>query len=229
VALGADVRILTRVNLADAKELLRPLQAAGAEVLALPSRGTASYVNEYSGRSDRHELKAVSDPIRHEDVPGHWRGADLIQLGPLHVNDILPEVPQGLRGLIGLDVQGFFREPGSQGLARLRQFLPYLNVLQVSEADLDSLLRGEGLERFVERSNLKEMIVTRGARGATVLTSEGRTEIPAQAISGKGRVGLGDVFLASYLFSRVLGRGPADAARSATQVCASEIRGGGNT
>jgi sugar/nucleoside kinase (ribokinase family) len=222
-ALGAQVRILTRVNPDDADSLLGPLRSKGADVLALPSCCTTSYVNDYSGPVDLHDLKAVSDPIRDEDVPDHWREAEFSQLGPLHAGDILPEVAEGLQSLVGLDVQGFFREPG--GADALPAFMPHIDVLQVSQTDLGAMLQGEGLEQFLRRFGLEEAIVTQGARGATILTPEGRTRIPAQPVSGGDLVGSGDVFLASYLLARARGQGPTDAAQQATQVCAAKITG----
>ena len=221
--LGAQVRVVTRVRARDADELLAALKAEGVELHALPSRATTGYLNEYSGMSDRHTLESLSDPIRSRDLPEEWRTADLVQLGPLHRRDLHPELASGLHGLIGLDVQGFFRESPSKGARRLRRFLPHVQVLQVSHSDAEALLRGEAPVEFVRRWELSELILTRGPRGATLVTACGSSEIPARAVSGGDPVGAGDVFLAAYLWARVQGRAPAEAAGGAAELCAAKI------
>jgi 2-dehydro-3-deoxygluconokinase len=231
VRLGAVTRVVTRVNPADAYALLRPLHVEGIETAALPSAETTTYLNDYSSELETHELRAVSDPIGPSDVPADWRTADLIHLGPLHRRDILPEVPSTLRGFKGLDLQGLVREPGPGGtrLAAcpdLARYLDGLDVLQASESELAPVLEGDSLERFARRHGLRELIVTRGARGTTLLVRGERLEIPALATRALYPVGAGDVFLASYLFLRAAGSKEAEAARGAARVCAAKLEGG---
>jgi sugar/nucleoside kinase (ribokinase family) len=224
--LGSSVHVLTRVHPEDEAGLPAPLRAEGAEVLALASDATTTYVNHYGDHADRHELRASSDPITAADVPPSWRELDLVQLSPLHQNDIAAETAAGLHGLKGLDVQGLLRGPGLEGMRALPCFLDNVDVVQVSETDLAELLGEQSLGRFAQRFKLKEMIVTRGSRGATLRTEKGTTEIPARKVEGGDPVGAGDVFLAAYLFLRVGGRGPIDAARGATQACAAKLEHG---
>lgn len=226
VRLGLSVRVVTRVRPDDEDALLSSLRAERVDVLALPSDMTTTYLNDYRASTDQHELKAASDPIRPEDVPADWTQADLVQLSPLHQNDIVPETAARLRGFKGLDVQGLFRKPGVAGPRILSSFLAHLDVLQASESDLPSLLNGDSLERFVRRFNVREMIVTRGARGATLITAKGSSEIPTRPVEGGDFVGAGDVFLASYLFLRVSDRRPTDAARGAVRACIAKIEHG---
>ena len=224
--LGSSVRVVTRVHPEDEEDLPAPLRAEGVEVLALPSDATTTYVNQYHAREDRHELKVASDPIAPEDVPRGWREVDLVQLSPLHQNDIAPETVAELHGLKGFDVQGLLRGRGSEGLRALPSYLENVDVVQVSESDLSGLLGGQSLGHFVQRYDVKEMIVTRGSRGATLVTEKGATEVPARGVAGGDPVGAGDVFLASYLFLRSRGRGPVDAARGATRACAAKLEHG---
>ncbi len=224
--LGSSVRVLTRVHPEDEADLPAPLRAEGAEVLALASAATTTYVNHYGDHTDRHELRASSDPITAGDVPPSWRELDLVQLSPMHQNDIAAETAAGLHGLKGLDVQGLLRGPGLEGMRALPCFLDNVDVVQVSETDLADLLGEQSLGHFAQRFKLKEMIVTRGSRGATLLTQQGTTEIPARKVEGGDPVGAGDVFLAAYLFLRVRGRGPIDAARGATRACEAKLEHG---
>lgn len=222
--LGAHVRVVTRIREDDRDALLTPLEAEGVEVLALPSAATTCYALDYSGASDVHELRATSDPIGGDDIPESWRGADLVQLGPLHRRDLLPGAVESLAGFTGLDVQGLVREP--HGKSALPQLLAHVDVLQVSEEELGALLEGETLERFARRCGLRELLLTRGARGATLLTNETRHEVAAAPSSGRHRIGAGDVFLACYLLCRVRAAEPERAARLAAHVCAEKLDAG---
>jgi len=224
--LGASVHIVTRVHPEDEAELLAPLRAEAVDLLALPSRATTTYRNDYGAREDRHELKAASDPIEPEDVPANWRKPDLVQLTPLHPHDVVPETAVALRGLKGLDVQGLLREPGSDGPDILRRFLARVDVVQVSESDLSALVREESPQRFVQRLGVKEMIITRGDRGATIVSARESREVPTQRVEDGDPIGAGDVFLASYLLLRVSGRDPVGAARGATRACSAKLEHG---
>lgn len=229
--LGARTRVVTRVRSDDAAELLGPLHAEGIETAPLPSVHTTTYLNDYSGERDRHQLEAISDPISSSDIPPAWRAADLIHLGPLHRRDLLPDVPAALRGFKGIDLQGLVRKrgPGGTRLApfpALARFLEGVDVVQASEEELDVVLEGDTLERFARRYAIRELIVTRGARGAWLLSAGRRTEVTARFARRAHPVGAGDVFLASYLFLRVGGFDPGDAAGGAAQVCAEKLERG---
>ena len=230
--LGARTRVVTRVRGEDAAALLAPLEAAGVEIRALPSRTTTTYVNDYSTAIDRHVLLAASESIRPEDVPIDWRAADLVQLGPLHPMDVLPETVAVLSGLRGIDLQGLVRVPGVDGASLraepiLAALLAHVDVVQVSEHELPAVLSGESLDRFVARHAIDELIVTRGARGATVLTRGEATEVPAAPAVPRAKVGAGDVFLATYLVLRVRGAGPVAAACEAARTAALKVEHGG--
>jgi len=228
-ALGARTRIVTRLRPEDETALLAPLRAGGVGALALPSRETTTYANDYSSTPTRHDLRATSDSIGPDDVPAAWREADVVQLGPLHPRDVLPETAAALRGLKGLDVQGLVRVAGGGGRlersAALERFLPHVDVLQASEQELAAALDGDGAGTFVARHGVRELIVTRGARGATLVTPDGTIDVPPEPAPGTGAVGAGDVFLAAYLVHRARGATPAAAAGAAARVAARKVAG----
>jgi sugar/nucleoside kinase (ribokinase family) len=229
--LGASVRVLTRAAEVD-DSLLDPLRAAGAEVLRLPSAETTTCRNEYGPHGDRHELWACSDPIRAPDVPEAWRGSDLVQLGPLHRDDLAPGIARGLGGAIGLDLQGLVRS-GSGVATRLAAphglaaQLAGVAVLKAGEAELAfALQRGETPGALLRRCDLRELLITRGSRGALLLTRETRVEVAALPVQPRHLVGAGDVFLAAYLFGRARGEPPLRAARLASRASAAKIESG---
>jgi 1D-myo-inositol 3-kinase len=230
-ALGARTRAVTRVREADAGELLAPLIAAGVEVRALPSAATTTYANDYSGAEDRHELLAASDPIGPDDLPPAWRSADVIQLGPLHRRDLLPETLASLSGFTGIDLQGLVRLADKSGTRlapnpALKDYLAHVSVAKASEEELAVLLEGRSLEAFRSEFGLAELLVTRGERGALVVTRWRVEEIATPQVPRRFPVGAGDVFLAAYLHARASDRSPAAAARFAARASASHVEHG---
>lgn len=230
-ALGARTRVVTRVREADTHELLAPLIASGVEVRALPSAATTTYENDYSGPEDRHELLAASDPLGPDDVPLAWRSADAIQLGPLHRRDLLPETLACLRGFRGIDLQGLVRLADAAGTrlapnAELKDFLPHVSVAKAGEEELAVVLEGRTLEEFRREFGLAELLVTRGARGALVVTRSGVQEVEAPVVPRRFPVGAGDVFLAAYLHARASEHTPLEAARFAARTSAAQVEHG---
>jgi sugar/nucleoside kinase (ribokinase family) len=230
-ALGATTRVVTRVRSADARALLAPLEEAGVELCALPSRATTTYANDYGGAEDQHELLATSDPLAADDVPPAWRRADVIQVGPLHRRDVLPEVLGGLSGLIGIDLQGLVRLADERGTRlapnpELKDFLPRVAVAKASEQELEVAREGRSLESFRREFGIGELLVTRGARGALLVTRAGVRDVPAPRVERRFPIGAGDVFLGAYLFARAHACGPLEAARFATRVGAAKVARG---
>jgi sugar/nucleoside kinase (ribokinase family) len=226
--LGAVVRIVTRVR-PDDEALLESLRSEGVEVRALASRRTTTYRNDYTGPVDRHLLLETSDPICADDVPPQWYRADLVQLGPLHREDLDPEIGARTGGIVGIDVQGLVRVAGTDRLAAcpgIGDFVAHAGIVQASESELEAVLDGESTEDFIRQHALAEMLVTRGPRGVLLIAQGEPVEIPAVPIAGTRPVGAGDVFLASYLFCRAEGRAPRDAAARALRVCATYIERG---
>jgi len=226
--LGAHVRVVTRVHVDDAPALLAPLKSEGIEAHVLPSARTTTYRLDYRGTVDAHELEQASDTIEPEDVPDNWRTADVIQLGPLHRTDLSPALPGVLRGLVGLDIQGLVREAGPKGTRegpnpKLGVYLEQVDVVQASEPELRAVLEGESPERFARRHGIRELLVTQGARGVTVIADRETIEVPAVPAQGSEIVGAGDVFFAAYLSLRARGHAPVEAARGACTVVAAKI------
>jgi sugar/nucleoside kinase (ribokinase family) len=224
--LGAAVRVVTRVA-PDHAGLLTPLRNEGAEVLALPSRHTTTYRNDYTGPVDHHDLLAQSDPIVPKDLPPDWRQADLVHLGPLHRSDLEPAVSGCVKGLIGLDLQGLLRLRGDGGVrlepnpARPR-YIENVQVVHANQSEIEVALDGDSLAGFIRRYRIAEMLVTEGEQGAVVVTDDGSVAVRANPSHGPHRVGSGDAFLSTYLLLRSRGHKPLEAASGAADVC--EIR-----
>lgn len=230
-ALGARTRIVTRCRAEEADELLAALRSARVETRALASRETTTYANDYTGNEDQHELLATSDPIAPSDLPAAWRAADAIHLGPLHRRDLLPETLSILRGHVGIDLQGLVRERSPEGTrlapnAELKDYLAHVSVAKAAEEEIAVLLEGMTLREFQREYAIPELLVTRGARGALLVTGDGVEEIAAVPAPRRFPTGAGDVFLAAYLFARAAGRSPRAAGRVAARASAAQIEHG---
>lgn len=230
-ALGARTRVVTRCRAEDARELLAPLHSAGVETRALASRATTTYANDYRGSEDQHELLAASDPIAPGDLPLAWRRAHAIHLGPLHRRDLLPETLAVLEGRVGIDLQGLVRHSSAAGTRlapnpELKDHLAHVSVAKAAEEEIAVLLEGMTLEAFREEFGLEELLVTRGARGALLVTRDGVEEIAAVAVPRNFPIGAGDVFLAAYLFARASGREPRASAQIAARASAAQVEHG---
>lgn len=228
--LGAHVRVVTRLDPRD-ESLLAPLRAEGAEIRALPSRETTTYVNDYGGPVDRHDLQTASDRIEVQDVPHGWLRADVVQIAPLHPDDIAPGIAERVEGMVGLDPQGLLRRRREGRTVLLPNpdlalHVAGVRVLHLSESELDAACEGDPPERFLRRMGVRELVVTRGDRGV-VLFEEGRSsEVPAPSARAHHPIGAGDVFLACYLWLRSGGGSPIDAARGAVGLCAVHVEKG---
>lgn len=230
-ALGAHTRVVTRCREEDSGPLLAPLRAASVETRALASRETTTYANDYSGSEDQHELLAASDPIAPGDLPLAWRRADAIHLGPLHRRDLLPETLAVLQGLVGIDLQGLARQSSVSGTklapnAELKDFLANVSVAKAAEEEIAVLLEGMTFTEFRREFALQELLVTRGARGALLVTQNGVEEVAAVPARRRFPIGAGDVFLASYLFARASSQEPRPAAEFAARASAAQIEHG---
>jgi sugar/nucleoside kinase (ribokinase family) len=152
-------------------------------------------------------------------------------VGPLHRRDVLPAALDGLSGVIGLDLQGLVRLADARGTRlapnpELKDYLPRVAVAKASGAELEVVLEGRSLESFRRELGIGELLVTRGAQGALLVTRSGVRDVPAPRVERRVPVGAGDVFLAAYLSARAHGRGPLEPARFATRASASKIENG---
>lgn len=228
--LGVRTRVVTRLAEGD-HAALAPLRDAGVEVLALPSARTTVYANRYGpGDGDNHELRERSDPIGAGDVPAAWlEAADLVHAGPLHPEDVAPEALRGTPGVVGVDLQGVGRdqELGHSGVAAVvRAWCAVARVVQASHADVPALFDATSPRAIRAAYGIAELLITRGARGATLATADGIAEIGATRVAGGDSRGAGDTFLATYLVGRGLGASPVAAAEAAASVTAAAIARG---
>jgi 1D-myo-inositol 3-kinase len=196
--LGQRTAVVTRAS-PDLR--LNPLYQ-GIEVLRLPSPVTSTFQNFYSTDGTRTQfLRAVAGPIKAEDIPPAWREAKAVLLGPLtgelegSIVEIFPN------SLIGVTPQGWMRRWDGDGRVFPKpwdgaaEVLSCAKVVVFSENDIE---RDESVIQAYARM-AEILVVTQGARGATVYYRGEARRLPAFDTIEIDPTGAGDVFAAAYL------------------------------
>lgn len=211
-ALGADARIVAKCGDADAVDYARRLETLGFPFELLVGIETTSFSFTYDDDGTRTmRVEAVGDPWRAEELD--LGDAEWVYVGPLLRGEIdLEWIGEDRRVL--LDAHGLVRVP-ERGPLRLdasfdRAQLAFVSMLKLSD---------EEAEVTGPVDDVPEVIVTHGARGATV----NGVHVWADPVD-RDPTGAGDMFGAAYLVSRAEGADPVDAAKRATALVSELLR-----
>ena len=196
--LGWDAAVATAAG----PELDPVVDLPGVEVFVSPSRLTTRFVNEYAEDGTRQQfLSARAAQVDLAVVPLPWRAPDVLLLGPL-VGELPPSSALAFQAdTVGAIAQGWLREFLSDGAVRPGPWsdpvrdLAGVHVLFLSQHDtLDAI--GTARE-MLERVPI--VVVTRGWKGALVLTREATLDVPTLPRPEIDPTGAGDVFAAAFL------------------------------
>ena len=215
--------LFARCAEADREELIPPLTRLGTPVRYVPGGSTASFEIAYRDGVREMKVLAIGDVWRPEDLPQLPDGVGWVHVAPLARSDFPPEtLAAAARGRrLSLDGQGLVRAPRTGPLELDGDFDPELlrHVWVLKLSDEEAAVLGDARSLGV-----RELLITHGARGATVVAGGAETHVPAFALDGDP-TGAGDGFCIAYLASRSAGLSPATAARRATAVVASMLAG----
>ena len=223
--LGRPSLVVTRCAERDRSALLPPLVALGTPVEWHASERTFRYRFSYDGDVRTMAVEETSEPW----LPGPWledfRRCEAVHVGALvegeFPDETLAALARGRR--LSLDGQGLVRATGN-GPLRLeppadRSLLRHVSILKLAEEEASVLAGGTDPDALAALG-VPEVVLTRGARGAVVVTRTGADEIPALAVLAADPTGAGDAFSVAYLVSRTAGLAPVSAARRATAIVA---------
>ena len=217
-ALGLRARIIA---LAGPDADLEALEGHDATVAESPH--TLGFVHMFSPETPtRRELHVLDRPGRalsasnlpiapHDDL-------DLLVLAPLLPDDLDPGSFAGVHARRrALLAQGLLREVGADGLVT-HASEPPTRLLDAVDARTSVFLSedetaGWATDALASLAAAAErVVVTRGARGATILRGDTRIETSAQPAESVDSTGCGDVFSVAYMIALASG---ADDARAA--------------
>lgn len=216
--LRVPARVVARCAEEDRAELLPPLARLGTPARFVPGSSTATFAFSYDG--DRREMmvEALGDAWAPGDLP-ELPTARWAHVAPLsrHEFPVATIAALARRRRVSLDGQGLVRVP-KVGPLELdddfdREILRHVWVLKLAEEEAAVLGDPAAL-------GVREVIVTRGSRGATVWVGGRAEDVPAHPLPGDP-TGAGDAFAVSYVVARNAGFAPVGAARRATAVVAS--------
>ena len=209
-----STRVITCIAPSD-QGLVTLFNTLGIELLAQKTPVTTRFINTYLGKEKReqHILDMANPiPVPTSDWPPPATGH--VHLGPLHPDDIDERILASLQtftGMVSLDIQGYVRSIASgrvlAGAAPiLSRGLDAADIIKGDQQEwqiaMDAL--GSDVEGLLETYRLKEIVVTDGARGGTVIQASGAKTtyrgVPVSPITDP--TGAGDVFFAAYLAER---------------------------
>jgi 1D-myo-inositol 3-kinase len=226
--LGWDVAVLTSAGPEFEPE--RSLPGIPTFVHRAPS--TTRFRNVYGDDGTRQqEILSRAEDIETLPLAEDWRSPDALLLGP-----VAGEIGAGLApafeaGVVGAIAQGWLRAFDGGGRVAAKAWddpgraLLGVHVLFLSEQDMpDAESKAREFLSFVPM-----VLLTRGWRGATLVSRDGVAEIPTLPRAEVDPTGAGDVFAASFLV-RYHETGNAEAAAAFAACSAScSVEGVGTT
>ncbi|HLK44667.1 MAG TPA: PfkB family carbohydrate kinase, partial [Acidimicrobiales bacterium] len=213
-------RIVARCAASDRAALIPRLARLGTPVRYVPGESTATFSFTYDGDVRTMTVEAIGDTWLAADVPpltarwihvpalsrAEWPAATLAALARRH--------------RIAFDGQGLVR-PAHTGPLVLddkfdRDVLRHVWVLKLADEEAEVI--GD-----VDSLGVREVLLTHGSRGATVVCGGVREFVPAHRVDGDP-TGAGDAYTTAYVVGRNAGFSPVGAARRATAVVAAVLR-----
>ncbi len=224
--LGWDAAILTCAgsDFEPAREL------PGLPVFVRRSSVTTRFENEYDEDGGRRQVVAArADDVDLDPLPEAWHDPDVLLLGPVVGELSGVGALTFAAGCVGAIAQGYVRTVRPDGLVATRAWerpdrdLLGVHVLFISEHDLpDADARARDL-----LSSVPIVALTRGWRGLTLFTRDGRHEVPSLPRPEVDPTGAGDVFAAAFLVRYQEAGDPLEAAAFAACAASCVVEGVG--
>lgn len=210
------------------------MRSKGIDVKVINSRKSVFFENIYgANQNDRQQrVRAKADPFTIDSVQGIE--AKYICLGSLLADDFPLDVVKYLsqHGTIVMDAQGYLREVRGEEVFACDwkdklEYFKYIDILKVNEQEIATLT---GISDYHEAARqlaawgIKEVLLTLGSEGSLLLVDGEFYEVPAvQPRRVVDATGCGDTFTMGYVYKRVQGDSPADAAAFAALVSARKL------
>lgn len=222
-------------SLADSElSAVEEIKAKGIEVEVVKSAKTVQFENIYSANQNerKQRVTAKADSFTIESVKDVE--AKYICLGSLLSDDFPLEVVKYLseRGSIVMDAQGYLREVKDEQVHPCEwnnklEYFKYIDILKVNEEEARILTGKNDLHEALNQLSawgIKEVLLTLGSEGSMILSGGHLYEVPAcKARKVTDATGCGDTFTMGYVYKRVQGSSPDEAAKFASAISAIKL------
>lgn len=218
--LNIDVTALITLS-KDDEELLKSFPD-DVNIIPIYFDKTMEFENIYPDHDPNHRVQIAEvpvNPINPEDLPIDIESYDAILLCPLSPSDIPIETFEYLTTFdvpIYMGAQGYLRHLNHHKVILkpwhdFTKFLPNIQMLFIDEVEAKVLIGKEShkldlIAEELSRFGAKEVIITRGDRGAMIYSARTHDtyEIPAfPPEETMDPTGLGDTYMAAYAFKRI--------------------------
>ena len=229
-----DFLLVTAVE-EEQQPVIEELRGEGIDVITVPTRRSACFVNIYDGNlnSRKQRVTAQPDPFTIESL--QTIDADIIHLGSLLRDDFSADAIKLLssKATLSVDVQGFLRKVSDEQVQHIdweekRELLPYIHTLKANETEMEVLTgTSDPYEAALILKDLgvKEVILTLGDKGSLIYHRGQYHDIPAYpTLSLVDVTGCGDTYMAGYLLQRSLGKDEDEAGRFAAAMCTVKLQ-----
>jgi 2-dehydro-3-deoxygluconokinase len=200
---------------------------------------TGIYVNERGSaglhRFDYHRTGSAGSRLAPGDVGEEF----LAGLGTLHLTGITLDVSASSREAaldalerarargIAVSLAVNHRPALGGAVGDLRAVAETADVVFVSEEEAGEVFGDAEAEALARSLAAREVVLTRGGDGATLVAGGVRRDVPALAVEVTDPAGAGDALAGAYLAARLTGRGAEDALRAGVAAAALSCRARG--
>ncbi len=234
---GIDTWVVSNIA-ADDRHVISRLEKEGIVVLNGPTDRTTHFINDIRQHCRRQKLFSRARSIQTDQLAAVLERTGALHLGPLHPDDIEPEVLNVLAGTelkIFLDVQGYTRKVVSSQVSaavseHLTTALNAAHVIKANGAELNLIVDHyqKDLSEIMKSFDIEESVITLGPDGGWVESIRGgKTDFSAKKVEAAvDPTGAGDVFFAAYLASRLFNnQNIADACSNAARIAGRQVAG----
>lgn len=205
----------------------------GIQTVYHESPDTTIFDNQYDAKGHRQQfILGSAQRLKGKDIPIEWRTSNIAYLCPI-ADEVSAEVVHCFSDetLIGATPQGWLRQWDASGKVEAKRWetakdiLPHIDILILSDEDLR--FYPDELEKYISLTAV--VVLTRGAKGATLFQNGTQLDSVAYAATEVDPTGAGDVFATAFLIDYYQNRSVKNALNFAHCVASFAVEGVGTS
>lgn len=205
----------------------------GVKTVYRESPETTIFDNQYDEMGHRQQfILGAAKELNGSDVPVDWCTSNIVYLCPI-ADEVAADLVHRFSDdtLIGATPQGWLRKWDASGKVETKRWataeaiLPHIDVLILSDEDVRAY--PDELEKYIQLAPI--VVLTRGARGATLFQNNTQLKSAAYSVTEIDPTGAGDVFATSFLIDYYQNRSVEKALNFAHCVASFAVEGVGTS